>query len=477
MRLLFLSLCLSFSALGSNSPVIQTPSRGIVVASASSCFATLGIQDLSSFSSTTGATSYAPSVNFTPTANALVLAYVVNTKASAPDTPTGSGCGLTWVQVDTITFNTVGTATERLTVFRAQGASPSAGVFTADFAAATQTGCIIKVVEVLNADATAANGANAIVQHPTNTADTTANPTVSYSATSISGTNMFIFGYGDSVNSTTDSAPPTGWEEVEELSYATPNAGFVLNYQLAPTSGTSVACTATSRNWGGSVIEVKPAAITCNTAPFSLVQYSRSSNDGSAGSPTLAGVGAGHLVVISYNWENTGTVTSFSDGTSTLANGTHQVHANNDMHGQFFYLLSANGGNKTYTPTTSGTLTFSSWTIAEFAYNNTASLDVQNVGTGTSTALASGAITTTGTVELVLGNYGKYSSESVDISDGSPKINAVTAHGIPTAAPGSTPTQWMWYRLLTATFSGGTSTATLTGSREWVGNIISFKSQ
>lgn len=447
----------------------------------SSVYATLGIRELSFIASTTGATSYGSSIAYLPTPNALLLAYVTNTKASAPNTPTFSGNGLTWVQVDTMTFNTVGSATDRLTIFRAQGASPTSGTGTADFAGATQTGCIVHVVEIINADATAANGANAIVQHPTGTADTTANPSISYSAVSVSGTNMLLFAYADSVNSTTDSTTDTDWTEMREQSYATPNTGFTLNYKLAASSGTSTANTASSRNWGASLIEVKPAVITSGTAAWSLVQSSSGNSDPSAGNPTLNQVGAGHAIAIWYNWENNanpgGVITGISDGTSSFTAGTIGDHSNNDMHGQFWYLLNANAGNKTFTVTTSGTVQFTAWQIAEFAYDNTASLDVQNTGTGTSTALASGSVTTTGTVALALGGYAKYSSESVDISDGSPKINGVSAYGVPGWDPQSAPTTWMWYRPLSATFTGGTSTATLSGSREWVGNIIVFKSQ
>jgi hypothetical protein len=459
--------------------VIRGNSRSakVINAGASSCYATLGIRELARVASTTGATSYGSSIAYLPTPNALLLAYVTNTKASAPNTPTFSGNGLTWVQVDTMTFNTVGSATERLTVFRAQGASPTSGTGTADFAGATQTGCIVQVVEVINADATAANGANAIVQHPTNTADTTANPTINHSAISISGTNMLISAYADSVNSTSDSTPDTGYTEISEQSYATPNTGFTLSYKLAVTSGTLTTSTATSRNWGVSLIEVKPAIITCNTAAWSLVQYSTGNNAGAAGNPTLSQITAGHTIVIWYNWENTGTITSISDATSTLSNGTRGDHGTASMHGQFFYLLNCNGGTKTFTLTTSGTLDNSSWMVAEFAYNNTASLDVQATGTGTSTALASGAVTTSGTVALAVGGYAKFSSEFVDITDGSPKINAVSVYGVPGAVPNTSPTTWMWFTPLSATFTSGTSTATLTGSREWVGNIIVFKSQ
>jgi hypothetical protein len=197
-------------------------------------------------------------------------------------------------------------------------------------------------------------------------------------------------------------------------------------------------------------------------------------NDSGIASVTMT-VPAGGLVVLWHKWEGSGSISSISDGTSSLSSGTKKDHANGDMHGQFWYLLVGNSGSKTFTPTGSGSVSFGRCRAACFTYGGTASLDVQNQGTGTSTALNSGNITTTGTLEVVLGGYAEYSGEFVDTGDGSPKINAVTATGIPTTAPSADPTTWAWYRILTATFAGGASTATLTGSREWVGNVISFK--
>jgi hypothetical protein len=96
---------------------------------------------LDQIASNTDATSYA-SNSVTPTANVPLYVAVLNVKASSPDTPTLSGCGITWSQTKTQTIIT----TRRLTVFEGVSASPSAGALTADFGGATQLGCAIVVI-------------------------------------------------------------------------------------------------------------------------------------------------------------------------------------------------------------------------------------------------------------------------------------------------------------------------------------------
>jgi hypothetical protein len=248
------------------SPIPQNPARGYVVSS-TVCYATLGTPlSLGTGGNTTDATSWATG-SYTPTGNAAVFAVVVNSRASSVTTPTFSGNSLTWVQVDTVTYDTIATPLHRITLFRAQGASPSAGAGTADFGGVTQTGCLIRVFEVANADASAANAANAILQHVTNQADTTANPSITYSTPSTNGSAM-IFVYGDTVNSSTDSTAPANWTEMGEQAYNTAATGLTVNYQSPSLAATSAAATATSRNWGCIGVEVMPRVVTCPTGIF-----------------------------------------------------------------------------------------------------------------------------------------------------------------------------------------------------------------
>ena len=208
-----------------------------------------------SLSSTTDATSYSTSGSYDPTDNSLVLACVVNSKASSPDIPTFSGNGLTWVQVSTRVFG--GSSTHRQTVFRAMGASPTSTAGTADFAGATQTGCIIKVIEYANAETSGSNGSGAIVQASTNAATST-NPTLTLSALNTGKANAVIGFAAHLAGGTTYGSAEASWtESTPELAYSTPTSGMVTVHRLITTDN-SITITGASTDWCVTGIEVCP---------------------------------------------------------------------------------------------------------------------------------------------------------------------------------------------------------------------------
>jgi hypothetical protein len=123
---------------------------------------------LTNGSSTTDATSFA-TASISPTGGRLVLAWVINTKATTPDTPTISGGGMTtWTQVATVLYGTIASPTYRITLFRALQAVPGSATATIDFGGVTQTACIWVIQEFANVQVTGANGADALVQSATN---------------------------------------------------------------------------------------------------------------------------------------------------------------------------------------------------------------------------------------------------------------------------------------------------------------------
>jgi hypothetical protein len=215
-------------------------------------YSTLG----SNSGSTSNVASYATSSSFTPTANALVLCGVVNSKASTPDTPTVSGNGLTWVQIATVTFGTIASATIRATLFRALGAGPTNGATTADFAGVNQTGAHVFVGQFRFADTTGTNGSGAIVQSTTNRADSGANPVITLSA--LASARNGVFGWlGNAVNGF-GGTNETNWSEDYDGGYNTPATGGYATH-ISPTSDNTVNVTMTAANWGGIAVEVKAA--------------------------------------------------------------------------------------------------------------------------------------------------------------------------------------------------------------------------
>ena len=190
-----------------------------------------------------------------------------------------------------------------------------------------------------------------------------------------------------------------------------------------------------------------------------------SGQDATTQTVVLNGVTAGNLIIVWVSWCNYDRTISVSDGTTTLTAGTKVWNPN--QAGQFFYLLSANSGNRTYTATwPGGVVDFISMRVSEYNASGAWTFDAQNVGSGNSTSLLSGSINTTGTDEVVESGMSGFGAVTIT----SQQINSVNAT-IP--AYSGTNVQ-IGYRLLNSTFSSGTATASVS-SCVWVCNIIAFK--
>ena len=101
-----------------------------------------------------------------PSANALVIIDVESkTEITAdPNQPTATGCGLTWVVVDSIVTDPTSSSRRRITRLRGMGSSPSSGAITIDFGGQTQTTKAWVVEELYDTDTSGTNGSGAFVQ-------------------------------------------------------------------------------------------------------------------------------------------------------------------------------------------------------------------------------------------------------------------------------------------------------------------------
>jgi hypothetical protein len=202
--------------------------------------------------------------SFTPNSTSLILAAVLTSKATTPDTPVLSGNGLNWVQIASITFSTAATPTKRLTVFRAQGstyAPPFTDAVVTSYpdnvgGVVTQTGSITEIIEFRGAAITGFNGELAVVQVVTSSADATADPNITWAAPSAAANAMFVV-VGDNSSSTSDNTPQAGWTEVAERGQTTPNAGLTTEYKLNIGTDITTLSGATSRDWAVAAVEVK----------------------------------------------------------------------------------------------------------------------------------------------------------------------------------------------------------------------------
>jgi hypothetical protein len=185
--------------------------------------------------------------SWTPPTSGLIILYVFSRAATAPNTPTVTGNGITWTQIATVPD---ATPVRRLTLFGANASGTISGVTTADFAGQSQTS--IHMVFMHAADVDLSGGvAAAFVQAPTGTATGTS-ASITLAAAGNSG-NRPIAGYATNVTIT----PRTNWTEMDEM----PSTGAqILETQQRPDafeSTSSATWDGASRTWVGIAAELK----------------------------------------------------------------------------------------------------------------------------------------------------------------------------------------------------------------------------
>lgn len=126
----------------------------------------LACGNLTQGSSTTDGTVFT-TASITPAANALLLLTIISrADAVQPTIASISGNGLTWVEIDHVDNDNSGSR-RTIHLYRAMGASPSAGAVTITFNA-TQTACTWTIDQITGADTAGTNGSGAIVQSANN---------------------------------------------------------------------------------------------------------------------------------------------------------------------------------------------------------------------------------------------------------------------------------------------------------------------
>lgn len=145
----------------------------------------------------TSAGTSATTASITPTGNRLLLAIVASHRSDSvdPAAPSLSGNGLTWVQIGTALWDSTSSSRRRVTLFRAMGASPSAGAVTIDFAGQTQANIAWAIDEFDGVDTSGTNGSGAIVQTADSTAGINASIEITLGAFSDAG-NATYGGFG-----------------------------------------------------------------------------------------------------------------------------------------------------------------------------------------------------------------------------------------------------------------------------------------
>lgn len=210
---------------------------------------------LASFADTTALSTYTTG-SYTPTANAPVFAWVVNTRASPVSTPSSlSGNGLTWNLIAGVEN---AATTLRGGLYWAIGASPSAGALSVNFSG-NQTGCIIHVFELTGADTT-----GTIVQNNTNKAAASASVTVTLSAFANSS-NATVACFGGLRQTAINHDSGAGMSEIYDNGYATPATEGESQWKNAQATSITGTWSAGTADILGVACEVKLATATIRT--------------------------------------------------------------------------------------------------------------------------------------------------------------------------------------------------------------------
>lgn len=196
--------------------------------------------------------------SITPTANALVLAWVRSAQVGGAPVPTLTGNGLTWVQVATVPYGTIASPVSRLTLFRAMGASPTPGAVSIAFGA-TQLGATWAIVELTGAEPGGTAGSAAIVQSATNRVDGSPSSftvtLAAYAATVNAGVAGFAWGSG------TAATPGAGWTELsEQVVGSLPNMGTQTEWNTTNDTTADITGLAAASNLAGIAVEVARAS-------------------------------------------------------------------------------------------------------------------------------------------------------------------------------------------------------------------------
>jgi len=231
--------------------------------------------------SDTYATSYA-TTSCSPHSNRLQLLAILNSRTgAAASTPTVTGCGLTWTQVDTQTFASAASNQRRLTVFRALG-TPTPGALTVDFGGVTQSGCQWRLTEFQNIDTSGSNGSSAVVQSAkaavsADGQDTSLSVTLSAFAASYNRTYVAV---AHSYNE--DTTPRASWTELGDpgTTYGSPSQA--LETQWSDAAGAAITA---SGSWTTSSYAAI-LAIEVSTLPLTI--HSESGNTKLSGQYAVA---------------------------------------------------------------------------------------------------------------------------------------------------------------------------------------------
>lgn len=197
----------------------------------------------------------------TPSANALVLLTIGTLTTFAPDitTPTVTGNSLTWVMVRHNLFASSPTFLSHLWVFRALGASPSAGTVTITNTDWVSETCWI-IDQVTGVDTSGTNGSGAIVQDVASNPGSGATSGTATLAAFGSANNASYASWAVQAGNPITWTVGSGFTKIAEHTTSGQYIDTMTEYKLGDFDGTASWASAEVYQTGGIGIEVKAAA-------------------------------------------------------------------------------------------------------------------------------------------------------------------------------------------------------------------------
>lgn len=202
-------------------------------------------------SAATGNDDNQSTAEYTPRIGTMLIAIVVNTKASAPNQPSVEGNSLTW----TLLFDTNYLSTHRLTVWYAKcGSGATRGAFTASTTGVNQTGWAVGLVEVEGSYITGLNGVNSLIQNVN--ANVSAGTSITATFGSLHGGTLCIGLLGANLNGTAMTAE-AGWTELIDANYNTPATEITV---VARVKNTDTTCAVSNgSSFSGCIVGIELA--------------------------------------------------------------------------------------------------------------------------------------------------------------------------------------------------------------------------
>lgn len=162
---------------------------------------------------------------YEPMQDGLLIAIVINTKASAPDQPTLVGNGVVWTEL----FDTNYLSTHRLTIWYGKcGSGTFEGALTASTTGVNQTGWALAVVQVQGAVITGLNGVNALRQNVN--ANVSAGTTITATFAALGKRTLCLGLLGANLNGAAMTAE-SGWTKITDVNYNTPATELTVVFQ------------------------------------------------------------------------------------------------------------------------------------------------------------------------------------------------------------------------------------------------------